>query len=72
MDTEALPAVYFFVGFLVLLVGVLWVLIPFAVFGIKPLLREILAELRKANARPVPAPAPPAREKTLAELVPGP
>jgi hypothetical protein len=33
-----------------MLVAALWVLIPFAVFGIKPLLRQILAELRKAQA----------------------
>lgn len=28
---------------------VLWILIPFAIFGIKPLLSAILAELRRAN-----------------------
>ncbi|MDX3932663.1 MAG: hypothetical protein QHC77_12085 [Stenotrophomonas sp.] len=28
---------------------VLWVLVPFAIFGTKPLLRQILAELRRAN-----------------------
>jgi hypothetical protein len=63
--------VWVFVWLLGLLIAVLWLLIPFAVFGIKPLLREILAELRKANAQPVPAPAPPARERTLAELTAG-
>ena len=54
-----------FVWLLGLLVAILWVFIPFAVFGIKPLLREILAELKTANARTAPATA---RPKTLAEL----
>ena len=30
--------------------AILWVLVPFAIFGIKPLLRGILVELRRANA----------------------
>jgi len=30
--------------------AILWVLVPFAIFGIKPLLQDILAELRRANA----------------------
>ena len=33
-----------------ILVLILWVLLPFAVFGMKPLLREILAELKTLNA----------------------
>lgn len=33
-----------------LLIAVLWVLLPFAVFGLKPLLREALAELRAMRA----------------------
>jgi len=33
-----------------LVVGVLWILVPFAVFGIKPILIDIRNELRKANA----------------------
>lgn len=33
-----------------LLVAVLWVLLPFAVFGLKPLVREVLAELREVRA----------------------
>lgn len=28
---------------------ILWLMIPFAIFGIKPLLSDILAELRRAN-----------------------
>ena len=34
--------------FLVVL-AILWTVLPFAVFGIKPLLREVLAELRALN-----------------------
>ena len=38
------------VGFLFLLMlGVLWILVPFAVFGIKPLLRQLLEEQRRTN-----------------------
>lgn len=33
-----------------LFVAVLWVLLPFAVFGLKPLMREALAELRAVRA----------------------
>jgi hypothetical protein len=33
-----------------ILVLILWVLLPFAVFGTKPLLREVLAELKTLNA----------------------
>lgn len=28
----------------------LWVLVPFAIFGIKPLLQDILVDVRRANA----------------------
>ena len=48
-----------------ILVLILWVLLPFAVFGTKPLLREILAELKTLNAaRGIPVlrdPVDPAR-----------
>ena len=51
MDTEALSG-----GFLVLgsvlavflfILAILWILVPFAVFGIKPLLRTLIAEQRR-------------------------
>lgn len=32
-----------------LIVAILWILVPFAIFGIKGLLRDILRELRRAN-----------------------
>ncbi len=44
--------------------GIVWILLPFAVFGIKDLLRQMLAEQRRTNellARVVPGtlPTPP-------------
>lgn len=30
-------------------VSVLWILVPFAIFGIKPLLRELISEQRRTN-----------------------
>lgn len=37
-------------GLLVLALLVLWILIPFAVFGIKGLLRQLVEEQRRTNA----------------------
>ena len=34
-----------------LFITVLWILLPFAVFGIKPILTDIRDELRKGNER---------------------
>lgn len=36
-------------GVFALILTVLWILVPFAVFGIKPLLRQLLAEQRRTN-----------------------
>lgn len=36
-------------GIFALILTVLWILVPFAVFGIKPLLRQLLAEQRRTN-----------------------
>ncbi len=36
---------------LILALTVIWIILPFAIFGIKPLLREILSELRKLNKK---------------------
>jgi hypothetical protein len=33
----------------VILLAVLWILVPFAIFGIKPLLKQLLAEQRRTN-----------------------
>ncbi|ENE1252688.1 hypothetical protein ABM187_002891 [Stenotrophomonas maltophilia] len=46
----AFTGVTLFLGVLGLVLTVLWIFVPFAIFGIKPLLQEILRELRKANA----------------------
>ena len=48
MDTEALSGGFLILGsvlavFLFIL-AILWILVPFAVFGIKPLLRTLIAE----------------------------
>lgn len=32
------------------ILAILWILVPFAIFGIKPLLRDLLAEQRKTYA----------------------
>lgn len=34
----------------VVVLAVVWIALPFAVFGIKPLLQELIAEVRKTNA----------------------
>jgi hypothetical protein len=36
------------VGFLIIL-AIAWTLLPFAMFGIKPLLRDLIAETRQTN-----------------------
>lgn len=37
------------VGIVWALLGLLWIFVPFAIFGIKGLLRQILAEQRRTN-----------------------
>ena len=34
---------------LAIVVGVLWIFVPFAVFGIKPLLQQLIAQQRRTN-----------------------
>lgn len=41
--------IYFAAAIFGLVLSVLWLLVPFAVFGIKPLLGQLLAEQRKTN-----------------------
>lgn len=36
-------------GLLILVIAVLWILMPFAIFGTKDVLRQILAEQKKTN-----------------------
>lgn len=33
-----------------MILAILWILVPFAIFGIKPLLRDLIAEQRKTHA----------------------
>jgi hypothetical protein len=46
---EALGGLYVAAVLLALVLAVVWVLMPLAVIGVKPLLREILKELRALN-----------------------
>lgn len=41
--------VYLVIVLACLLIGILWILMPFAVFGIKDLARELIKEQRKTN-----------------------
>ncbi|MDL9999867.1 hypothetical protein QTI24_14715 [Variovorax sp. J22P240] len=51
MDGLAGLGVALYVSLLILslVVGILWICMPFAIFGTKPILRELLAEQRKTN-----------------------
>ena len=52
MDPSAASglAAFGMIGTLLLFVlAVLWICVPFAIFGIKPLLRELIAEQRKTQ-----------------------
>lgn len=60
----AFTGVTLFVWVLGVVLAVLWLFVPFAIFGIKPLLQGILTELRRANSiaearAPAAAAAPP-------------
>ena len=47
---EALGAgVIIAIGLLCLLIAILWILMPFAIFGTKDLLRELIREQKKTN-----------------------
>lgn len=54
-------------GLVLIILGIVlaiaWILLPFAMFGMKPILRDILAEMKETNrlltaARPVEKEAP--------------
>lgn len=40
---------YLFIGFLLLLLVVCWIILPFAIIGTKPILRDILTEQKRTN-----------------------
>ena len=48
-QTTTYNTLYLIFGFFIILLSLLWVLIPFAVFGIKGLLRDLLREVRRNN-----------------------
>ena len=41
---------YVVVAVLLLVLVICWILLPFAMFGTKPLLRQLLAEAKRTNA----------------------
>lgn len=43
------PTGYLFIVFLVCLLVVCWIILPFAIIGTKPLLRELLREQKRTN-----------------------
>lgn len=53
-------------GLFAILILILWILVPFAIFGIKPLLRQLIAEQQRTNqllfqvatGKPIPATQP--------------
>ena len=46
---ESAATLYAFLVLLGIVVGILWVLLPFAVFGMKPLMRLILRQQQRTN-----------------------
>lgn len=49
-DVAALSGVTLLIVLFLLCVAVLWFILPFALFGTKPILRSILRETEKTNA----------------------
>lgn len=51
MDIETLSGAYLVITVVIaaflLILAILWILVPFAVFGVKPLLRDLIAEQRR-------------------------
>lgn len=47
--TAGFSALYIALIVFGVILSILWLLVPFAIFGIKPLLRTLIAEQRKAN-----------------------
>lgn len=49
-DAEGWTLGLYIIGWaLALTTAIYWLFVPFAIFGIKPLLRELIAEQRKTN-----------------------
>lgn len=50
MDTGTVPALlYVAIAIFILVLAVCWIVLPFAIIGTKPLLRELLAEQKRTN-----------------------
>lgn len=47
---DSMAGVMIFVYLFGFLIAVLWIILPFAMFGIKPLLRQLIREQRTTNA----------------------
>jgi hypothetical protein len=43
------PVAILLVAVFLIVLTIAWIILPFALFGIKPLLRELLEEVRKTN-----------------------
>lgn len=49
-NSDALAAMGGVLVIFSIILGILWILVPFAIFGIKPLLRELIREQRATQA----------------------
>jgi cell division protein FtsL len=47
---QTLGGIYLFVVVFLVVLAILWFLLPFAIFGTKPKLDQLIAETRKTNA----------------------
>jgi hypothetical protein len=70
-DVSALPGLMSILILLALLVAVLWILLPFAVFGLKGLLRDAIAQQRRTNELLERMAAPPTARDAFEDTKPG-
>ena len=47
---EAMGGLYLAAVLFAIVLGILWMILPFAIFGTKPLLRQLISEMRETNA----------------------
>ena len=47
--SDFMPIIIICTGFFAMFIAILWLMLPFAVFGIKEILRDILYELREGG-----------------------
>jgi len=48
-DSNIMTALVLYAGLFLLVLGICWIILPFAILGTKPLLRQILAEQKRTN-----------------------